>query len=69
MVNVSVAQLLSVIFCAWCSGFSSGLTGFGSAIIFQTLWSVLYLLSVDGTGDLEFAGKLLVLIDLVAIEV
>lgn len=36
-----------------CASFVSGLTGFGNAIIFQTLWAILGQSGLEGAGDLK----------------
>ena len=50
---VSVELLLIVSACQLIATFSTGLSGFGGAIIFQMLWAVLAKAGVDDTGDLE----------------
>jgi uncharacterized membrane protein YfcA len=52
MASAAVLLLLQGILIV-CASFISGLSGFGQAIIYQTVWTLLGTLGVEGAGDLK----------------
>jgi len=60
MIEITLGVFLSSLVCSFCAGFVSCLSGFGAGIIFQVLWSLVYVFGgVQGTGNIKAANAIL----------